>query len=131
METQPFIPAFRPETESAPFPSVDRMAEAETRLSPLRHATRRPPRPILPANHIRNIVVAENDLRNQIGFQNDLNTLLAAMEMGGSPFGCAAPLLSRQWNLAPVIETDLSEIETNPLLEAVKWSRLRKSRSGG
>ncbi|MDZ4695574.1 MAG: hypothetical protein SGI86_10535 [Deltaproteobacteria bacterium] len=123
METQPFIPTFRLETESAPFPSVDRL--------PLKHATRRPPRPILPATHVRSIVVAENDLRNQIGFQNDLNTLLAAMDMGGSPFGCAAPLLSRQWNLAPVIETDLSEIETNPLLEAVQWSRQRKSRSGG
>jgi len=130
MDTQPIVPAFRFESESAPFPRGSRMPDTDVRLRPLKNATRKPPRPVLPATQVRATVVRDNDLRNQIGFQNDLNTLLAALDMGGAPFGCAAPLLSRQWHVARPIETELSEADTSPELEAVNWTNHRKTQLG-
>lgn len=50
---------------------------------------------VLPLSAVRAALVAPGDLRNEIGFQNDLNALLASLETASRPFALAAfPMLT-------------------------------------
>jgi hypothetical protein len=47
---------------------------------------------------VRSRLVEDGDLRNEIGFQNDINVMLALLDFGATPWESAAPMLSREWD---------------------------------
>lgn len=49
---------------------------------------------VVPASQIRAQLVQPGDLRNEIGFQNDINILLAALEDGHGVWRLEAPLMT-------------------------------------
>ena len=53
------------------------------------------------ASELRGQMVRAGDLRNEIGFQNDINILLAALDDGSSVWAAEAPLLSPDQRLTP------------------------------
>lgn len=75
---------------------------------------------VVPAGQLRAQMVRSGDLRNEIGFQNDINVLLAALDDGAAVWDLAAPLLTADqigpaYDDGPVTQTDLKATQECPV----------------
>lgn len=65
---------------------------------------------VLPAKALREQIVRPGDVRNEIGFQNDINILLAALDDGDLVWSSEAPLLSPDCQMEDGAPPTLTEL---------------------
>jgi len=66
---------------------------------------------VVPAKALREKLVRPGDLRNEIGFQNDINILLAALDGGDRVWRSEAPILSPDIQREEDAPPTLTELE--------------------
>jgi hypothetical protein len=66
---------------------------------------------VVPAKNLREQLVRPGDLRNEIGFQNDINILLAALDGGDRVWRSEAPILSPDSHRDEAAAPTLTELE--------------------
>jgi hypothetical protein len=66
---------------------------------------------VVPAKSLREQLVRPGDLRNEIGFQNDINILLAALDGGDRVWRSEAPMLSPDTHREEEAPPTLTELE--------------------
>lgn len=66
---------------------------------------------VVAVKHLREQLVRPGDLRNEIGFQNDINILLAALDDGDVVWNSEAPMLSPDTQIEDHLPPTLTELE--------------------
>lgn len=66
---------------------------------------------VIPVRGLRDQLVRPGDLRNEIGFQNDINILMGALDDGDLVWNSEAPLLSPDFQMEDGMPTTISELE--------------------
>lgn len=66
---------------------------------------------VVAVKDLREQIVRPGDLRNEIGFQNDINILLAALDDGDVVWNSEAPMLSPDTHVEDHLPPTLTELE--------------------